>query len=116
MTKFIINKIFSAYVVFRLIINEGVLCSVCLCAIFHLLLILLFAVELIKLIRNTYGRYIKPIYNFLQEFRTATQPLPQPFFILFHIEPHFNIPQSEEQNLQTDETLRLLLNSYIIKL
>jgi hypothetical protein len=50
------------------------------------------------------------LFNFLQEFRTSTQPLPQPFFIQF--KTVLDIPQSEEQNPQTDETLTITPDRY----
>jgi hypothetical protein len=46
--------------------------------------------------------------NFLQEFRTSTQPVPQPYFL--HFRTVLDIPQSEEQNAQTDETLTITPN------
>jgi hypothetical protein len=50
----------------------------------------------------------------VQDFRTSTQPLPQPFYISCHC--HYPQPQSnlnirlirsEEENAQTDETLTI---------
>jgi hypothetical protein len=46
--------------------------------------------------------------NILQEFRSSTQPVPQPFFL--QIGANLIIPQSEEENPQIDETLTILPN------
>jgi hypothetical protein len=48
--------------------------------------------------------------NIVQDFRTSTKPLPQPFYISCTYPDHLhnlNIPRSEEENAQTDETLTI---------
>jgi hypothetical protein len=57
--------------------------------------------------QNPYG-HMCFFLNLLQDFRTSTQPLPQPFFLKFRA--YENIPQSEEENPQTDETLTVMPN------
>jgi hypothetical protein len=49
---------------------------------------------------------------FLQEFRTSTQPPPQPYFLQFQFQTIYDIAQSEEQNPQTDETLTIMPDRY----
>jgi hypothetical protein len=57
---------------------------------------------------KTYGHKFL-CFNFLQEFRTSTQPLPQPFClnIKAFLDENLDIAQSEEQNPQTGETLTI---------
>jgi hypothetical protein len=51
------------------------------------------------------------VFYVLQEFRISTQPVPQPFYICcFYCPQNLNIPQSEEENPQTNETLTIMPN------
>jgi hypothetical protein len=54
--------------------------------------------------------YFFILLNYLEEFRTSTQPVPQPFYIHCMSWQHnlLNIAQSEEQNTQTDEILTIM--------
>jgi hypothetical protein len=61
---------------------------------------------------NAYGHLFMCLSEFLQEFRTSTKPIPQPFYL--QIYSNLNIPQSEEQNTQTDETLTTMPNRQFV--